>query len=436
MREQLAKGKSNTRSIELILGLFTLVLYSFIFYLFLTQNQTTDFSCFYASLLNLSSDKNPYDSLSHSVFLTVRQLPNNLNPPFFLFLFNPLIKLNFHAAFTIWLLLSLLLGLIAFFITIQHVFSSDFLHKKWLILFLTYLAYYATIINITKAQIGSLLFFMIMAGYHFYLKKNDYLAGFLWGIIISIKLFPGLLFFYALMQGRVKVIVAMTTSIILAFLIPLFMYGTSIYSYYFSLITKISWYNDNWNASLFGYLYRLVVEPSTQKNLLPLEVFYAFIFILFLVYYLKIMKKTYHQESNHQPFCLTLSLMLFLSPLGWLYYFPLLIFPLALTWAKAMKEASSSCKMIVLWCCCFSLLNIPLSYTHFNQHSIAFFRFFTCSIHFYGLLLLIYLVATTPTLTKTETLQVNEKNRSFLVLLFLILFYDVISSIVKVFLES
>lgn len=181
-----------------------------------------------------------------------------------------------------------------------------------------------------------------MLGYHFYLTNRCYLAGISWGIIIALKLFPALLLFYVLKQGRTRVFLTMLATFLLACLIPILFYGPTLYVQYHSMITRVLWFGDSWNASVYGFLFRLLIDTHyTSHNLIPIELLYSGLFLILLILYLKTLGpstvyKTH--QVNHQPFCLTLVMMLLLSPFGWLYYFSLLMFPLVLTFSTVFEK--------------------------------------------------------------------------------------------------
>lgn len=110
-------------------------------------------------------------------------------------LFSPLAKLNYHAALTTWWIISLILSLVAARLVFKHVFSADFYQENWPSLYLLYLAFFGILMDRAITQLGALLLFGIILGYHFYSKKKDYWAGALWGFVIALKFFPALLFF-------------------------------------------------------------------------------------------------------------------------------------------------------------------------------------------------------------------------------------------------
>jgi hypothetical protein len=363
-----------------------------LFYFILSNYQKLDFSAFYSAPYALMQGKNPYSDLFTNYLVVNKALPANLNPPIVLWSLSPLVRLSYSTAVLIWSLFSLILGLLSVAITIRLAFSAKFLQKHRVILYLIYFAFFPTLMNVAILQFGTVLFFFIIAGYHFYLNNRDYYAGILWGIIIAMKFFPALLFFYVLKQGRIKVFWMMLITLLIAWLIPLLVYGPSIYIFYFSMLSHVLWYGDGWNASIYGFIFRLFIDPHNPYNLILIEVLYVFLFFIFLFWYLKNLGPSEQKHVNHQPFCLTLTMMILMSPLGWVYYFPVLIFPLILTWFVALDDERFSIKTMLLWFLCFFLINFPLYYVKTQNMPHDLMRISLFSTYFYGLLLLTLLL--------------------------------------------
>ncbi len=130
----------------------------------------------------------------------------------------------------------------------------------------------------------------------------------------------------------------MLTTVLLLSFIPWLVFGSTIYKQYFSMLTCVLWYGDSWNASLYGFLFRLFIDVHDKtQSLIAIKTVYIFLFFSLLFWYLK--KSTGKSTAlNHQPFCLTLIMMLLMSPFGWLYYFPLLILPVACVWITAINK--------------------------------------------------------------------------------------------------
>lgn len=353
-----------------------LCLYSLILYFILTSQQKLDFFAFYSSSIALLHGENPYE------------LTDNLNPPMVLWLFSPLAHLGFWPSLFIWIFIVFASGLIASHIAFRYVFSIRFLKKNSFNLYLLYLAYFASIMNAATLQLGTFLFLFVMLGYNFYLKNRSYFAGFFWGFIIGMKFFPGLLFFYVLRQKRFKVFWVMLITFIIVLLIPLLVYGIEIYKDYYSMVIKVDKFGNGWNASIYGFLVRLLPCIHIPYYSLLIKILSIFLFIILFLWYLKNLESEEINPINHQPFCLTLVMMLLISPLGWIYYFTLLIFPLMLIGVALNQKETAT---ILIWVLCFFLINFPLDYIPIKTVN-YFARMTIFSCYFYGLLILIFLL--------------------------------------------
>jgi alpha-1,2-mannosyltransferase len=373
--------------IKIGLTLLLVGIYGLLFYCVLTYRYRLDFSSLYSACQALSKNDNPYQVFLSTYLPTIKQLPVNLNPPILFWLFSPFTYLNYHYAVALWSLLSLLLGIQSVHLVFQYAFSPSFLKKNAFYLYAMYLLFFATIVNTAIAQLGTLLLFFIMNGYHCYMTKRDWSAGIWWGLAISIKFFPGLLFIFVLLQKRLRVGLSMLLTFLLMSFIPLFFYGVKIYTHYLAILPHTLWYGDSWNASLYGMLFRLFGALDKAENILLIKFIYGVIFCISLLWYCKKIRQIEKAQIKHKSFCLTLVMMLLLSPLGWLYYFPLLIFPLALTWRTNQQPI----KRVIIWFSCLFLLNFPMDYIHTHQMSSWLAKSTIYSFHFYGVILLLYL---------------------------------------------
>lgn len=349
-----------------------------------------DFSIFYASGEVLSDGGNPYQALIPAQHLALTLLPANLNPPFVLWLMKPLSSLNYYYAIAVWSAFSITLGMLGANIAFKLAFSEVFLRRNRFYLNLIYLSFFATLMDTALAQLGAVLLFLVMMGYDLYLKNKDYSAGVLWAAAISIKFFPALLIIYALVQKRYKVAVTMVAVFLWMILIPLFVYGANIYIDYFSLMSHVTWYGKSWNASILGMIARLGLEENNRGLL------YGIIFCLgFMLYVLKI-KKIEMSNVMHQSFCWTIITMLFLSPLGWLYYFTLLTFPLTFLYIQLIHDKKYTMTTMVAWILSLFLINVPINNTPLTAMTSWMEKVSIYSFNFYGLLLLAYLLIKMP----------------------------------------
>lgn len=407
------------------MGMLLLLLWIYALSIYFVFTYRIDFSSLYAACKFLVDGANPYQALFSTFLPKVQKLPANLNPPIVLLLFSPLAHLNYNSASAIWSIISFLLGITGAGIAFKYAFSPTFLKKNSHYLYFIYLASFATISNTVLSQLGGLLLFCMMFGYHLYMKQRNYSAGILWGIIIAMKLFPALIIVYAFAQKRYRVCVTILGVTCLLWLLPLLVYGMDVYTYYFSMMRKVLWYGDSWNASIYGMLFRLFGgRDYPLADLLSVNIAYGIIFALTFLLYVKRILTIEKEKIVHQSFCLTLVMMLLLSPLGWLYYFPLLILPLALTWQMSVHKKTKPAKMVLLWFLCLFLINFPMNYIRSDKIVSIVGKLTLYSFHFYGLLLLLYL--TTKIKWHKEALTGSSVATSFTSVFAVILTFEII----------
>jgi alpha-1,2-mannosyltransferase len=259
------------KKIQITWSIILIMAYSLLFYAMWTHQLSTDFYSFYASTESWVQGMKPYSLLK--IPYLAGEYGANLNPPIFLMLFAPLAKLTPQDSLMVWSSLSFILNLISASIAFNLAFSKHFFKQHRLMVYLVYLSLFSTLLNTGIAQTGAWLAFLLIAGYAAY-KKNHYkVAAILWGIIIAIKLFPGLLFFYILRQRHYKMAGMMAITATLLWLLPALLYGPEIYLNYFKLLSHVYWYSDNWNASLYGTSHAHTVTLYTSLPGQPWLVF-------------------------------------------------------------------------------------------------------------------------------------------------------------------
>lgn len=416
-------GKMTYPRKQVFLFFIFLLVYGMLFYLLLSMQFRHDFPSFYTSAIAYFNGTNPYEVLTATFLPIPGKIPANLNPPFFLELMRVFISLDYHQALVIWSLISFCFGIIGAFLVFTITFEKEYLKRNWLGLLCAYLALYSTVMDTNIAQLGALLFLFVMAGYYFYIKGRDSLAGIFWGIIVAIKLFPALLFFLALSHKRYRVIFTMATVCVITWLLPLLHHGTSMYSDYFEMLSGILWFGDSWNASIYGFLFRILVDINDKnQSLAYIKILYGIVFIITLLWYLRTIYRVKDHPDNHRAFCFTLVMMLLLSPFGWMYYFSLIIMPLIITWQNLEVQKTIHSKYSALWLICLSLVNFPLSYLRIKTASNIFSKTSIYSLHFYGLLILAYLLIQTMNQTKQHQIRITEVHYLFYPIIYILTF--------------
>ncbi len=391
----------------IIVLLFT---YFLLFYLLLKQKLNSDFNTFYSAALAYFQQLNPYAHLSSSFLIQPTILAVNVNPPFFIFLISLLIYFNYSTASLIWSISSLIFGLIGWLLCFSRGTNKHFFKKNVLVIILIYLASYACLMNTSFNQVAGFLLFFLMLGYYYYRKKsNDYFCGFFWGVAVALKLFPGLLFIFVLIEKRYKVFWMMLSIFILSWSLPLFTRGSEIYFQFFNTLGSIVWYGNTWNASLLAYLFRLFVDMNHPNNVLWIKIIYLLFFTLLLFWYIK---KLNQLSQSHYRFCLSLIMMLLLSPFGWMYYFALLAPVLILIYQTFQQEEKLG--KIVLWSTCLFLLNWPLENIQTRELSTFFEKSTLYSIYFYGLCMVLGLFLYVIKLNPKTSLLKNTNNEAYI----------------------
>lgn len=392
--------------------------YITLFYTSILCLYNSDFSSFFSATLAAIQGDDPYKRFIADYLPVSNQLAINLNPPVLLLMFTPLAYLSYPAALLCWLILSFILGLLGAWIAFRHTFSSVFLQKNWIFLFVIYLSLFFVLMNFCTSQVGALLMALVMLGYHFYLKENDYLAGILWACAISLKLFPALLFVLVLQQKRLKLLVIMAIATMIVFLIPAFFFGIKIYAQFFNAIAHIDWYANSWNASVLGFLYR-VSYPTPNANLIKL-IYLGIFAALIIWYWWMLVKQSKSEKTDHRPFCLTLVMMLFLSPLGWLYYFGILFFPLLLVWSNFINVPGPVSLMGKISLVALFLINFPVN----NRASMVVDQPGLPTLYFCGIILFIFLTSSKRIVfTGKNEWDFSEKASFYFISLLLILAY-------------
>ena len=361
--------------------------YFLLFYFLIQQKLNNDFSAFYSAALAYLHHASPYQDLSVSFLNHPTPLAVNVTPPFFAFLMGPLTTFTYTNASLIWAISSLMFGILEWLICFHLNSTAHFFKKNVLNFILIYLATYACLMNTSFNQVAGFLFFFLMSGYYFFLKQNDYGCGLFWGLAVAIKLFPGLLFIFALTQKRYKIFWTMVAIFILTLSLPLLTRGSEIYLQFYTTLSGIIWYGNTWNASILGFLFRVFVDMNHPQHVLAIKIIYQFIFIVLLLWYINKLNKI--KATPQYGFCLSLIMMLLLSPFGWMYYFALLLPALILIYQTLSQEASN--KTIALWSTCLFLLNLPTDNIQSRYIPTLFSKISLSSIYFYGLVMVFYL---------------------------------------------
>ncbi len=303
---------------------------------------SSDFFKFYESTLFYFSGQNIYSSdivemkthVLTSVVTSWVTSDANLNPPFFTLLLLPLHVFNYAKAYQYWNIFSLgclIIGL--------HVALKPFpqWHKNTLIILALFLLYLPTSAVLAYGQLTGLLLLLIASAWILGRAHKDMPAGIFIGLACSVKLFCGLFLIYFLCIKRYRLILTAVMTILCSVLAGLMVFGLKAYAEYHQMLSTIRWYAASWNVSFYGFFLRLF--SGAEKNIPFISAPYAVKILtvlcigLLAMYLLRTWKKWGEQQFDFS-YALVIISMLLLSPLGWIYYFPLLVIPYLILVAK------------------------------------------------------------------------------------------------------
>lgn len=338
-----------------------------------TEPDKLDFGKFYASAHLYWQDKSIYSRWDYKLlgegihYHYTTHYASNLNAPFFTVLMLPLGLLKYKAALYLWLTISILAGsagavLLAKVLADKRWLTAECKLPLYILANLLFFSYFPSFINIQYGQVGLLLFFAVTLLWMFAREQRDIGAGLILGILISVKIFAGLIAVFFLFQKRWRALTACALTMLLCNLISIALFGLKAYSEYIDILHHIKWYSATWNASILGMATRLFGYHEYNISLWALPWLTPIIHKVgsaILLLGLWFIAKPERQNFDI-GFGYTLVAMLLISPLGWLYYFPLLFIVFICLVKDYQKQEAPAAMWIAAYAALF-LSNIPIA---------------------------------------------------------------------------
>ena len=311
----------------------------------------TDFTKFYASAVLFQEGTSIYAPLDQARFDSTPtadsgdiEIHPNLNPPLLTLLLVPLTWLPWNIAYVFWTLASLASGLAAM-ILLSRELSLANAQRGVLVSLIPFLLFYPTWATIRFGQLSLFLFFLIVLLWRDSRSGRDLRAGLILGFLMGLKLFTGLFLLFYLLQKRVKTVAVAILILAGNWGVSLIALGSGIASEYREALSQVTWTGASWNASLQGFFSRifggsegLALWEAPQAGRI-LATLFSVLATLALVIAVR-PREAKELAPTDLQFCLVLPLMLLLSPLGWMYYFPILLLPAAILWKRGKRYDS------------------------------------------------------------------------------------------------
>lgn len=402
----------------------------------------TDFGKFYQSGKFFLEKKNIYTPIYFTDNKTLDQnnqpqtkiLPGNLNPPFFTLLTLPLSYLSYANALWIWSLLSCI-GVLAsvYFLCKSSTTLSRSSNYSAIGLAIIFFAYLPTFSNIHFGQVTLFLLPFVCGAWLAIRQNKPNTAALLLAIAAGIKPYLALFGLYFLINRQWRALFYFCLTGLMTLLLPLFIFGKITFINYFAVIDTIRWAASSWNASLLGVVVRLfgnaheLNTPIISKPYLsyPVYLVLSFLLILVLIKFLKTDFKFNINRKNDFSFCGILITTLLVSPLGWLYYFPLLCVPFIVLWELIGENyysvfLTTSLTFILI----ASSLPAPLIASGYIKNALAVPVFIVSNFYTFALMYLLglffFLQAKLPIYRKPALQQMPIKTQNLLVVFALI----------------
>jgi hypothetical protein len=255
----------------------------------------------------------------------------------------PLGLISYQRAFLLFSFLSVLSGLVAIIIISKEVAPNKHEMKTLLGSMIIILYYFPTWTNIVYGQFSLILLLIITLAWIAARNGRDGICGISLGLAMSLKLFIGLFVLFFLVRRRWRLLFWFISTFLLLSLLPLLIMGVEVYKNYFAVLSEITWYAASWNASFLGFFTRIFGGSENVPMINFPKLAFALTRICSLSFALWLVWLAWPREKKSSPdhfdlgFSLTITGMLLISPLGWMYYFTLLTIPAVVAWRLARR---------------------------------------------------------------------------------------------------
>jgi len=263
----------------------------------------------------------------------------NLNPPFFVALITPFALLDYPQAWWLWSLASIISGIWALMLIFKSDASPTTSATIKMLIGLVFFAYFPTFANSSFGQLTLFLLLDITLAWLALRDGKNKAAGCWLGAAASIKPFFGLFLIALLISRNWRAAYAFIGVCGLGFLLGGLLVGFSAYPDYFSILNEVNWQAVAWNGSYAGFFTRFFGGPAIKAWMdapmlakgLPAVCSIATVGVLAGVIF-KLTKSSGQTLYADALVAITIPAMLLISPLGWNYYFPLLIISFIVIW--------------------------------------------------------------------------------------------------------
>jgi hypothetical protein len=310
----------------------------------------------------------------------------------------PLTVFGLSTGYLVWTALSLLFGLLTCAVLWRESRQADDNVSELVWLWISLFLYFPTFVVLALGQVTFLELVPLAGAWLAARRGKDTFAGILLGLAVSLKVFFALLVVFFALQRRWRV-VAWSIGVVLSLaLATVPVVGIRAYGEYLAAIRGVTWFGNSYNASYASVITR-VLGGSDNVPLVDLprlaHGLALFASVATVLWFGWTVWPT--SGSGRSPerfdlsFGLSLVVMLLVSPLGWMYYFPLLIIPAHAVWRVTRQGRMRAVRRGLLLAWGLSTIPTPMvRATDVNDPA----RWFTSnSVYFYALFAMLIVVS-------------------------------------------
>jgi alpha-1,2-mannosyltransferase len=263
----------------------------------------------------------------------------NAHPPLTALLLVPLTFVSFPVATLIWTLgCVLLLGGMVYLLAKE--LDLPLASPWWQIAALLMPSWYPVWLHLHLGQFTIPLAALIFGSWYALRRGRDGLAGGLLAVAILLKIFPGLLLAYALINRRWRMLWA-ALAVMLALVLVQTALGPRQWPDYFLQVAPnnaATWMNNPRNASIASISMRLFVDNAEVESLFDLPAAEPptrmALYAATLACVAAVLWRRRRAGDATGQYSLLLCTMVLLSPLSWEHSFIFLLLPLAMVWQR------------------------------------------------------------------------------------------------------
>lgn len=308
----------------------------------------SDFSLLYASALSWLRGGGLYQHfiyapvLKEVVFLGTPAQPDgfrlmeNLNPPVVSFLLLPYALLPIRWAFYLWCATQFVSAYLVLHAIARRCLPASPLRTPGLLL--VYCAFFPVLANLLVGQIGLWLVVPLGLGWLALTQGKARQAGLWLGVALLAKLFVGLIFLWLLLTRQWRPLLWGCLVWCIGMFVALLVFGLHDHQNWLKVVAAYNAGSLSWNASLEGVLERYLgtgIILTYYDNPWLCWLLRSLSWSLSAAAFIWLNRR----GETALGFALCLPLMLYLAPIGWMYYFPMLFISAMILWREGARMA-------------------------------------------------------------------------------------------------